>query len=394
MPAAPLPASAPAASLDETLLLGTENFFVRRVALEAGGDAALQAELALEAVSPFAVAQLYYGHLAAADGRHALVFATPRRLFDAAAWDGAAAVLPDFVALLGEPPTTAKIRVWSSATAWVAAAWDGTDALPAHVLARAQTDSAAPAAREELVAELTRRLGVAAPVEDFSGAVALEPLKGGGVNFALTGGGGRRVVFPGSAVAVEAMDVRDKAVLAARRATRRRDQLLWRTLQVALGGLAVSLVLELGLLAGGILLRQQRAAQAQLAPQVERIQTAQTLGTRIDEMARRRMRPFEMLAVLNAARPVGIQFTRAVTSSQGTIEIEAQTPNADSAGLFESALRAVPAIASVELRDLRLREGVTTFQLTATFRDGALAAVGGVDGAPPSAAPIPPGGGR
>jgi hypothetical protein len=393
MPAAPSPASAPAASLDETLLLGTENFFVRRVALETGGDAALQVELALEAVSPFAVAQLFYGHLVAADGRHALIFATHRRLFDAEAWDGAAAVLPDLVALLGEPPTAAKIRVWQSATATVAATWDGTGELPAHVLARAGTGSEAAAVREELVAELSRRLGAAAPVEEFNGAVTLEPVKGGGVDFILTGGGGRRVVHHGAPSALESMDVRDKAVLAARRATHRRDQLLWRTLQVAIGGLAVALVLEIVLFAGGILLRQQRAAQAQLAPQVERIQTAQSLGTRIDEMVRRRMRPFEMLAVLNAARPAGIQFTRAVTSNQGTIEIEGQTPNADSVGLFESALRAVPAIASLEVRDLRLREGVTTFQMTATFREDALAAVGGAEGAPPSG-PAPAGGGR
>ncbi len=302
-------------------------------------------------------------------------------------------MLPDFVALLGDAPTTAKIRVWPSATALVAAAWDGTADLPAHVLARAVSGNAA-AAREELVAELTRRLGTVAAVEDFSGAATIEPVKGGGVDFSVAGGGGRRVVYRGSASALETMDVRDKALLAARRATHRRDHLLWRTLQVALGGLAVAFVLEVVLLAGGILLRQQRAAQAQVAPQVERIQTAQSLGTRIDEMAQRRMRPFEMLAVLNAARPVGIQFTRAVTSSQGTIEIEAQTPIADNAGLFESALRAAPAIASVEVRDLRLREGVTTFQLTATFREGALAAVGGSEGAPPPAAPTPMGGGR
>jgi Tfp pilus assembly protein PilN len=225
-------------------------------------------------------------------------------------------------------------------------------------------------------------------VEEFSGDVTVEPRKSGGLELTLAdGGGGRRLTTVFDGAAVEAMDVRDKAVLAERRSALQRDRMLWRVLQTAVGGLILAGLLELGMIAGGVLLRQQREAQAQLAPEVERIQTAQALGTRIEEMSRRRLRPFEMLAVLNAVRPPGVLFTRSVTNGQGSLEIEGQTANADAVGAFESALRALPSIETLEVRDLRLRDGLTTFQLSASFREGTLATVAGTGAPAPTTTP-------
>lgn len=386
MPASPDTATPVATPADEPMLLPAEAFFVRRVALDAAADAAGQVEIALEAGAPFAVAQLFYGFLRSASGQHALVFATHRRRFAAESWDGAAAVLPKFVALLGEPPDGERIRVWHRPDAIVAAAWDGAGELPAFVLARAADAATAGAVREELSAELSRRLGHEVTVEEFSGEATIETLKAGGWQFTVGKvGGGRPLASRYDAAAIETMDVRDKAVLAERRSALQRDRMLWRVLQTAVGGLILAGLLELVMVAGGVLLRQQREAQAQVAPEVERIQTAQSLGTRIEEMSRRRLRPFEMLAVLNAVRPSGVLFTRSVTNGQGSIEIEGQTANADSVGAFESALRALPAIETLEVRDLRLREGLTTFQLAATFREGSLATVTGTGATAPAA---------
>ncbi len=376
------PAAVAATAYEEVVLVPAEAFFVRRIAIDAAAEVGPQVELALETSAPFGLNQLYHGFFAPAGGAHALVFATHRRLFPAEAWDGAAAVVPAFVALLGEPPTGAKVRVWQDAGSVVVAAWDSASPLPAVVLARRAEPAAAAETRAELLDEARRRLGSEAAVEEFSGAALPQSGKGGAVSFALAGGGGRRLATTWEAGALETMDIRDKAVLAARRQTQRRDGLLWRGLLGAAALLAVAALLELALVAGRYAVAQQQEAIATLAPAVERIQTAQALGTRIEEMSRRRLRPFEMLAVLNSVRPAGVQFTRSVTSGQGGMEIEAQTANADSVGAFESALRALPALESVEVRDLRLREGVTTFQLTVSFREGSLAGVPGTEGGP------------
>ncbi len=383
MPVAPANVETSSAALTAAVLLPSESFFVRRIALDRAAEAAAQVEIALETVAPFAVTQLFHGYLCAANGEHALVFATYRRLFAEASWDGASIVAPGFVALLGDAPTAARIRLWNDGATCVAAAWDGTADLPAVVLARAVDRATEAAVRAELLAEVQRRLGAEATVEEFSGPVQLALLKTG--EWQLTpgsGGGGRAVETKLPPEACDTIDVRDKEVLVERRKQLRRDRMLWRVVQGSVVAILLAGLLELWLVAGGVLLKQQRDLQTQIAPEVARIQAAQSLGTRIEEMSRRRLRPFEMLAVLNSVRPGGIIFTRSVTTGQGGIDIEAQTANADAVGVFESALRALPMVETIEVRDLRLRDGMTTFQLAATFKAGTLSTVTGTGGAP------------
>jgi hypothetical protein len=357
------------------VLLPAEAFFVRRVALDAAAAAAGQVEIALEGLAPFGLGQLYHGHRVGSGGTQALVFATHRRLFSADDWKDAAAVLPAFVALLGEPPATARLRTWTRPGAVVAAAWDGGGDLPAHVVARVSAPGDEASLREALVREISARLGTEAAVEEFAGEAVPVEAKGEGVEFVLEGGGGRRLRTVLAREAVEAMDVRDKGFLSGSRAAARRDGWLWRGLQAAGAAIGIAVVMEAVLFAGGLLVRQQRAAVDAAAPGIERIQTAQALGTRIDELSQRRLRPFEMLAIVNQVRPPGVVFSRTATAGQAGLEIEAQTANADTVGIFESALRALPVAEGVEVRDLRLRDGLTTFQLSVRFREAALAAL-------------------
>jgi len=360
------------------VLLPAESFVVRRVAVDAAADVAAQAEIALEGLAPFGLGQLFHGRLV--EGGQALVFATHRRLFGAELWTEAEAVLPSFLALLGEPPPGPQIRLWARSGAVVAAAWDGTGSLPAHVVGRSATPGAESAVRGELLADVRARLGVAAAVEEFFGEPLAVAGQGGRLTLALLRAAGGRLSTTFAGRAVETMDVRDPAVRAVHRASARRDGWLWRAVAGSLAALVLALVLECVLLAGGAWLRQERAGVEAVAPDVERIQNAQVLGARIDELSRRRLRPFEMLAVVNQVRPPGIVFSRATTSGQLGLEIEAQTANADAVGAFESALRALPVAEAVEIRDLRLREGLRPFQLSVGFRETALAALAEVGG--------------
>lgn len=376
----PTETTAPAAALDEIVVLPPEAFFVRRVPIDAASPAAEQVELALETHAPFAVGQLYYGFLPAPDGASALAFATHRRLFAAEGWDGATAVLPAFIALLGDAPTAKAVRAWSDGNSLIVAAWDGQGSLPALVLARKVEPATEAVERDRLLDEAKARLGELGAVEEFVGPISVVPRKDAS-EFAVARRNGGTLTTRFEESAVQAMDVRDKTVLADRRATQQRDRFLWRVLQVTVGCIAFAAVLELGAFLGGVLLNQQREAQRILAPDVEKIQTAQTLGTRIEEMAQRRLRAMEMLAVLNTVRPGGVVFSNSVTNGRDTIEITGQSANADNVGAFESSVRALPQIATLEVPNVGLREGLTTFRFVATFKDGALAAVTGTGGA-------------
>src|SRR5208337_3699499 len=82
-------------------------FFSRSIAVPAGAsgdDVVAQVGIALEALSPFPLPQLYHGYYRPAGAGRALAFAAYRRRFTAdqlAEWSGAEHVMPAFAAILG-----------------------------------------------------------------------------------------------------------------------------------------------------------------------------------------------------------------------------------------------------------------------------------------------------
>jgi hypothetical protein len=356
----------------EIILLPSDRFFVRAVPLAPGTGIGAQVELALEGLAPFPLGQLFYGYLLAPARDTALVFAAFRKRFSAeelSGWNEAVAVLPAFLALLGDAPTTPTIRLWAGARGITALAWDGRGPLPVAVMARETEQPADVAQRMGLVADIRTRTGlVDAAVQEFSGDAAV------GINEAretfrleLSGGSSSISVALGRRE-ISTADVRDKEFLAGQRVVLRRNMLLWRSFLACVGGLAAMVVLEAGLLGGGVWLKGIKATVQQQAVAVKKIETAQSLSARIEEMTQRRLMPFEMLVMINQNRPASIQFIRATTTGLNTLEIEAQTANAADVGQYEAVLRASQQIAGVETRDLRSREGVTSFILTVTFR--------------------------
>ena len=95
----------PAPPPRQVVLLPDAHFFVRAVPVTEGAlaaDVAAQAELAVESLAPFPIAQLYYGHHWLPGADHAIVYAAYRKRFTAEeveTWAGAEVVLPSFVAL-------------------------------------------------------------------------------------------------------------------------------------------------------------------------------------------------------------------------------------------------------------------------------------------------------
>jgi Tfp pilus assembly protein PilN len=123
---------------------------------------------------------------------------------------------------------------------------------------------------------------------------------------------------------------------------------------------------------GAAVLRWQtyrRVAQVkQQAPIVEQIDTAQALANRIGELSEKRLMPFEMLSEINPSRPDSVVFQRTVTRGLRGIEIEAQAGNAEDVSTYTTALKALPALAEVKTREVRSRDGVTSFVLAIEFK--------------------------
>jgi len=353
-------------------LLPDALFFARAAPLPSGSlpaEVPAQVELTLEAVAPFPLAQLYYGYYWKPGAERALAFASYRRRFtveQVAAWSGAERVLPAFAAVLGWNAPPASTVVLSSSEGLTAVHWDHGP-VPAAVLHRPLPPEATDEERARIRDELLKAAGESATIVELAGAPV-----------AVSGGDGELVFrcgefesrFPAQIAA--ALDVRDKTELAAIARARRRDVLLWKT---ALG-CAVACVLlllgELGLVAGGFWQKARLIKLNAQNPIVGRVIQDQELANRIDELSTKRLLPLEMISIVAAKKPSGVQFLRTITSGINVLQVEAQTNNAGEIAGFVTAVQGLPACDRVEIFDQRTRDNLASFRLVVSFKPAAL----------------------
>lgn len=361
-------------------LLPDALFFTRAVAVTPGAtpaEAAGQIELALEAASPFPLTQLYYGSFWTPGAEHALVFAAYRRRFTSdqiALWDGAELVLPAFATLVGadvEPATTVLL---TSADGLTAVHWDKPP-VPTKVVFAPIEPEATDEMRAQVREELLRAFDGSRKVIDLAAPLEAE-----------SASSDREVVFRAGdfkshvpATATAALDVRDKAELAALRNARRRDVVLWR---VALGAAAALLILAASefALVGGRAWQSTRVRQyeAQKGP-VSEISNKQELTNRIDALRTKQLLPLEMVTQLvgenNERIPADIQFrTVQANTARGlnSVFVTGKATNPAQVNVYENTLKALPTIEKVEAPISQVGGGQATFTMTVTFKPNAL----------------------
>lgn len=361
------------------MLLPDAHFFVRAVPVTEGAlaaDIVAQAELAVESLAPFPLAQLYYGHHWLPGAGHALVYAAYRKRFTAEeveTWAGAEVVLPSFVAVLGKAdlPKPATVLVVSGAAGVTGLYFADASGVPTDVrvepLSAEATDADRAAAHDAVLAAFPEKFHVI----DAGGEPQFDPASPQG-EFVFRAGEKETHLDAADAAP---LDVRDKAELAARRRAQARDLILWRTFVGAAAVIALSALLEVVLVGGSIWQKQRLALETRQKPVVETVMTSQSLATRIEELSTKRLLPFEMLAIINTARPRTIQFMRTVTSGLYTLEVEAQTNSSGDIDVFRSALNKLAGCEKAEVNDPRSRDGVSTFRLVVTFKPEAFKAV-------------------
>jgi hypothetical protein len=354
-------------------------FFSRSIPIPAGAtraDVVAQVGVALESLSPFPLAQLYFGYYWPAGADRALAYASYRRRFTVeqlAEWAGAEHVLPAFASVLGcgVPPTTTIVL--ASDSGLTAVHWE-RGAVPTVVLHRALAPDAPQDERAAARTALIRAAGETAKVIDVAAAPAA--VSGGSNSELVFEAGNLRSVIPADAAA--ALDVRDRADLDALASDRRRGMILWRTSMGAIAACLLFALAELGLLGAGLWEKARIAKVAAQKPTVTHIMAEQELAGRIEELSTKRLLPLEMISIASPAvvtpkDPAGIQFISATASALDTIQIEAQTNNAGEIPGYKTALEKTPGIDRVEITGQRARDNIVSFILVITFKPGVLA---------------------
>lgn len=361
-------------------LLPDAMFFTRAIRVTPGAtpsEAATQLELALEAISPFPLAQLYYGWFWQPGAEQALVFAAYRRRFtteQTAEWQGAELVLPGFATLFGLPVQPATTIVLATETAMTGVHWE-SGPIPSKVLVRPVELEAGEAERAAVRESLLRELGGSKTVIDLTAPPVPDPMLSD-----------REVVFrAGELVArvpasiARSLDVRDKGELEALRAARKRDVILWR---VTLAGAAALLLLGLAevALVGGHGWQQVRLAKVRgNQPLVADIELRNEQAKRIEELSTKRLLPLEMMTALVGEDlerlPGEIRFnTVQAAQSRGLykIVVRGHTNNTAQIPIYQRSLQTLPEVEKVEPHVEGTRGDMTIFTLTVTFKPGAL----------------------
>jgi hypothetical protein len=149
---------------------------------------------------------------------------------------------------------------------------------------------------------------------------------------------------------------------------------------VALGCAAALLLLIVGefALVGGRAWQNVRLGKVRgQKSSVERIMASQALATRIDELATKRLLPFEMVTLLfdDNRKPPEIMFRSVFASTQAgiyTLRVEGYTTNASLYAPYLATLRNLPSVARVEDLDFRTQNVTATFIFVVTFKPDSL----------------------
>ena len=206
------------------VLLPDAQFFTRVVPVAeaaTAADVAAQVELALEALAPFPLAQMYYGHFWKTGAANALVFAAYRKRFTAEqteAWHDAEAVMPAFAATLSAKVTRATTLLLTADDSVTAVHWANASDVPSAVVTRPIPPDATDAQRAAVRDDVLRSAGESVTVEDAGGLPVPDPESDDG-ELAFKAG---KWAMSFSREELDALDVRDKEDLAARRRARSR----------------------------------------------------------------------------------------------------------------------------------------------------------------------------
>jgi hypothetical protein len=362
-----------AAPAPDVVLLPDALFFVRAISVADGVTPAglsAQAELAIEALAPFPLTQLYYGFYHLPGTPLALLYAAYRKRFTAeqtTAWAGAHLVIPSFVALLGGEVKPSTAILLSTADDLTLLYWsDGK--VPEKILTHTFAPDVPEEERAKVRDELLRSAGESRKVITLAAAPVPEPSEDENKLAFRSGDFVSRLPV----ALADQLDVRDKAELAIRRQQRARDLVLWRIFSGCAAVMALCLIVEFALMGGKFWQKARQTIVEAQAPGVAKIDAANSLVDSIGARSTDRLMPFEMISLVSSCKPASVVFDRATTSGNYTLEIEAHTNAPGDVGGYQTALSGMPACAKVDVSDQRTRDGVSTFKFKVTFKPEAL----------------------
>ncbi len=354
-------------------------FFCRRLAIPAElapGEEGDYVLLELETLSPFPLEHLFYGYLLDAARTYAFVYAAYRRRFETGqsnAWRRLDAVLPDFMVAVGqrELGEGASLAL-ATERSFLLFAFDGASTLPAHFYAEERPPEAeGQESLERQLASFAKRApaGLGGAKARLWIANAEGRWLGNDAWFGAVEGDGRAAARV--AIGRESIwraDLRDPDTLGDFRREERQNKILWR----GLIGLAASVCL---LLIGEALWGATRGYLAWInsgnrerAPLIQKIESLQSVTTRLRLHQDSNVEPFRMIeSLLPYQNWPEIVYRRFETNSPDLLVLDARASNQMQVTEFKRRLERFTKVQSVGLSNQINNPAGSTFTTTIRF---------------------------
>jgi hypothetical protein len=370
------------ASPPEVIFVPGSFFFTRRVPLPPSIQPAEVegfVELTLEGLSPFPIDQLNFGHVVAEAGDAVFIYAAYRRRFAAETtrnWPEVAYVVPAFLPFLRETHEADSTVVLESGGELTAMSFKAGRQLPERVTSRPIPETENEELRKGWL-EKTRAAFLAGEPGfeneiHHAGTWAVEEATSN-LSFELRPGDESDEPVETRSVPVSdlwAMDIRDRDFVRSRKQAVRIDGFMWRGILGIAAALMILIAGETLLIGGRVFLSVMGDIIAKRENEVVRIEERHGIVTRLAEFDRSNLIPFEMIQAIVPLKPRSVYFTSAKTEGHNSMIIDANTMNVADVNEFESALRGLNEVQSVEVRNLKSREDGTSFTLVLSFVPG------------------------
>ena len=383
----------------KVLLLPGDCFFSQSFLLPEGierKDIRQFAELSLEGISPFPLANLCWGYLSHPSSPHVIVYASYlERLRDQGYedLDQFHQVFPGFITRFGQTYERATISFLFENGSLSALFYQQNNPVPekiiSHPLGEERPDSSALLDIRELLIKTEETSGYI-PEEGVWVGIDHRIGAEGMVQFRHRPEGGNDRSDASSQFSPPALDERSvwnvdvrshvfsRQTFRARRTSRR----LWQGAVAAMIAAAILLVAETSTFATNIWTHSREKQIEARAEEALRIESRFDLLQKIDQFAQRGIKLFEMLDILNSRRPASVHFTRTSSDTYNHVTVQGLGTNVEEVNRYGEQLLSLPIIADANIQVVS-RRGKAPFSMRVSFQELPASPSQTVAGVPP-----------
>lgn len=369
------------------LLLPGDCFFSQSFPLPEGiesKDIRQFAELSLEGISPFPLANLCWGYLSHPSSPHVLVYASYRERLREQGYedlDQYHQVFPGFITRFGQTFERAAISFLFENCSLSALFFQKNNPVPEKIISRSLEKENPDAAalldmRENLIktgdtSGYLPEEGVWIGVDhriDVDGMVRFLHRPEGMTGDDLSTASPQFYTPALDERSVWVADVRSHAFSRQSFRARRTSRRLWQGAVVAMVAVAILLVAETSTFITNLWTHSREKQVEARAEEALRIESRFDLLQKVDQFAQQEIKLFEMLDILNRLRPASVHFTRASSDAYNQVSVQGEGTNVEEVNRYGEQLLGSPLIAEANIKVVS-RRGKAPFSMQVSFQE-------------------------